>query len=309
MNLIRSRKVLIALIFAVLMTGLFWITSNADPVFADVTVTVQAEDPNGGFIVEPKQLTVSAGYANSFTSGAYSNASPATNANVTVLDVLFAAHADKYGTAFTSSTYASYIGGSASYITEMFDIEAGSGYDFPAIMFAVNGVQPRDENDPNHQFEGWGAHGPAIGYWTYAMNQSIVTDGQTVNFFFVNTYNDLYTFIEQEYEEDDEIYTDSYLDFNPLTKKFNINETIILRGYDFFTYGYLEMSGWNIVNLSGARIYKVSNNTLVGTAQPNGTIDLSTLTNIPNGDTALTVKPASGNTTDHYVPIYFIVHK
>lgn len=304
----KTRQLVIALIFAIFMTGFFWISANADPASA-VTVTVQAEDQYGNFILEPTTVDVSAGFASTFTNTTFSNASPATNSNATALDALFAAHVAKYGNNFTSNNYGTYIGGDSSYITKMFGISAGSGYDFPAIMFAVNGMQPRDETDPNHQFEGWGAHGPAIGYWTYAMNQSIISPDDTVNFFFVNTYNDLYTFIEQEYVEDDELYTDSYLTFNPLNKVFNSNETILLKGYDFFTYGYLEMSGWDIVNLSGARIYKVSDNTLVGTADSDGSIDLSTLTNIPTGNTALTVKPASGNSTDHYIPIYFIVHK
>jgi hypothetical protein len=287
------------------MTGFFWISANSDPASA-LSVTVQAEDANGGFIMEPKQITVSAGYANTFTNGAFSNASPATNSNVTALDVLFAAHADKYGTAFTSSTYTNYIGGSASYITEMFDIEAGSGYGFPAIMFVVNGVQPNDGIVQN--WPGWGDNPPSQGYMTYAINQSIIQDGDVVNFFFINSYNDLYTYIEQTYVEDDETYTQSFLDFNPVTKIFNSTETILLKGYDVFSEGYLVQTSWHIVPLGNARICKVSDNSVVGTATSTGSIDLSTLT-IPTGTTALTVKPAVGDNTHIFIPIYFIVNK
>ena len=227
----KTRQLVIALIFAIFMTGFFWISANVDSASA-VTVTVQAEDANGGFILPPTQINVTAGYADTISDGVYYNDSPATNLNVTALDVLFAAHDYLYSD-FDSNTYDYYIDGDApSYITEMFHIPAGSGYSFPAIMFAVNGIQPRDE-DPTHTFPAWGSNGqPSTGYMTYAMNQAIVPSNAVVNFFFVKSYHDTYTFLNDGY--------DDYLGFNPLTDTFDTTETLNLKGYDFFTDGWLD---------------------------------------------------------------------
>lgn len=296
MKLVKSREFMIALIFAIFMTGFFWITANSDPASA-VTVTVQVEDDQGGFIVEPKQLTVTAGYANSFTGGTYSNASPASNSDVTVLDVLFAAHKDLYGDSFTSSTYTNYIGGSAGYITEMFNIEAGAGYGFPAIMFVVNGVQPND--GVIYNWPGWGDNPASQGYMTYAINQSIVGDNDVVNLFFINSYNDLYTFVNDG--------TNDYLNLKPLSKIFLSTETLYLKGYDVFSEGYLVQSSWNIVALANARICKVSDGSAVGTAGSDGSITLNSLT-LDSGYNYLTIKPAA-NSSAYYIPIYFMVYK
>lgn len=297
MQIVRSRKVLIALIFAIFMTGFFWITANSDPASA-ITVTVQAEDDQGNFILAPTSINVSAGYAATIDSS-YTNTSPATSLDVTALDVLFAAHTQLYGSSFNSDTLLNYIDGSASYITKMFEISAGEGYGFPAIMFAVNGMQPRDEEDPNHQFEGWGAHGPATGYWTYAMNQSILDEGDIVNFFFVNSYNDLYAFINDG--------TDDYLDLNPLQESFDVSDTLYIKGYDYFNYGYLEQSGWDIVNIANAAIYRASDGLLVGSSGDNGLITINANL-LSSGTNSLIIKP-SDNSAMFFVPIYLKVIK
>lgn len=292
----NTRQLVIALMFAIFMTGFFWISANADPASA-VTVTVQAEDQYGNFILEPTTVDVSAGFASTFTNSTFSNASPATNSNATALDALFAAHVAKYGNSFTSNNYGTYIGGDSSYITKMFGIAAGSGYGFPAIMFAVNGMQPRDEDDPDHQFEGWGAHGPATGYWTYAMNQSILEDDDVVNFFFVNSYNDLYAYVNDG--------TDDYLDLRPLSDVFDASTTLYVKGYDYFTYGYLEQEGWNIVNISGAKVYLASDNTLLATTGVDGSFTLNS-EDLEDGYNDIIIKPAP-NSLVYFIPIQITV--
>jgi len=296
-----TRKVLVAMIFAIFMTGFFWITANSDPASA-ITVTVQAENQNGNFILQPTQINVTAGYA-ATVDPSYTNASPASSTSVTALDALFAAHTLLYGNSFTGNV-STYIDGSASYITKMFGTSAGSGYSFPAIMFAVNGMQPRDENDPNHQFDVWTDHGTATGYWTYAMNQSVLKNGDVVNFFFVNSYYDLYAFLNDGSE--------NYLDLDPLNEgdgAFSISNTLTLyvKGYDYFNYGYLAQSAWPIVNIANAEVYRASDDTLLDTSDTSGRIDISANT-LSSGANHLYIKPGSNSTT-YFIPIYFTVCK
>lgn len=296
MKLVKSRKFMIALIFTIFMTGFFWITANSDPASA-ITVTVQAEDQNGNFILQPTQINVTAGYA-ATVDPSYTNASPASSTSVTALDALFAAHTLLYGNSFTGNV-STYIDGSASYITKMFGTSAGSGYSFPAIMFAVNGMQPRDEDDPEHQFEAWTDHGPATGYWTYAMNQSILEAGNVVNFFFVNSYNDLYAYLSDG--------STDYLELDPLNNTFNVGSTLYLKGYDYFNYGYLEQDAWTIVDISGATVCRASDGATVGSSGTGGVITLNSSL-LSDGTNNLIIKPSSTSTT-YFVPIFVKVIK
>lgn len=292
-----SKKVLIALVFAVFMAGFFWITAINNPASA-ITVTVQAEGPNNNFLLTPREVTVTAGYAESFTGGVYTNNSPATSSNVTVMDVLFKAHKDLYGDNFNSTTYGQYIGGeSTSYLNKIFGFQGGTGYDFPALMFVVNGIQPRDE-DPTHSFPAWGSQGATTGYMTYAMNQAIVSQGDVINFFYIKSYHDQYAYLEDDY--------DSYLSSNPLEHVFSVSDTIYLKGYDVFSEGWMDQSGWTITDLAYADICRVSDGYVVGSADENGTVDLSTL-NLSAGYNYLTIKSSDVDTLGYYVPPYFIV--
>lgn len=180
----------------------------------------------------------------------------------------------------------------------MFGISAGSGYDFPAIMFAVNGIQPRDENDPNHQFEGWGANGPATGYWTYAMNQSILQEDDVVNFFFINAYDDQYAFLKKG--------STNYIGFNPLsTTLFHTTDTLYLMGYEYFNYGYLEQSGWGITGIENAAIYDASTGATVGSTGSNGLIILNN--DLNSGTHHLVAKPT--NSSSYFITVFFTIVK
>lgn len=294
----NTRQLVIALVFAIFMTGFFWISALVDPASATVSVTVQAEDQYGNIILPPTPVDVEEGYASSFSNSFY-NDSPASDEDVTALDALFAAHDAKYPNVFSNNNYSTYIGGSASYITKMFGISAGSGYDFPAIMFAVNGMQPRDENDPNHQFQGWGANGPATGYWTYAMNQSVLQDGDVVNYFFINAYDDLYAFIRMG--------SDDYLDLDPLDDElFNTTNTLYLKGYEYFTYGYLEESGWQIDSIQNATIVRASDGVTVGSTGNNGLITLNSDL-LASGANQLVIKPTASS--PFFISVFFTIVK
>ena len=298
----KTRQLVIALIFAIFMTGFFWISANADPASA-ITVTVQAENDNGGFIIEPKEIEVTAGYADYLTDGSYYNDYPASNSDVTALDELFAAHADCYGNDFDDESYGDFIDGSASYITTMFEIEAGSGNDgFPGIMFVVNGVQPND--GVVQQWPDWTGQGldPTYGYTTYAMNQSVVSEGDVVNFFFINSYNDIYTFINRNNTD--------LLGFDGYNTTFNTTDTLIFKGYDVFTRGYMVRSLWQDAPLVGATVYDYKRLVTVGTLDNNGSIsfnDSQVLNNLVSGDNYLTIIPSVSNV--NYIPISFKVHK
>jgi len=297
----KTRQLVIALIFAIFMTGFFWISANADPASA-ITVVVQAEDDQGNFIMEPTEVTVTAGYADSFTNGAYYNNSPASSSDVTALDVLFKAHKEYYNSSFTSSTYSSYIDGDPGYITEMFDIPAGSGYGFPAIMFVVNGVQPND--GVVQEWPDWTGQNldPTHGYTTYAMNQSIISEGDVVNFFFINSYNDLYTFIN--YNNTD------LLKFDGNTTVFSTSATLTFKGYDVFTRGYMVRTEWQDAPLAGAYVYDYYNDNIIGTLDNNGSISFNNSiieANLDDGYNYLTIIPSTN--TVNYIPLFFIVDK
>lgn len=103
MSTTSVRRVLMALIFSIIMTGFFWISANTNPAFADVSVTVQAEDQYGNIILQPTQVDVPEGYAAMVSGSTFYNDSPASDYDATALDALFAAHDLKYPNVFSSN--------------------------------------------------------------------------------------------------------------------------------------------------------------------------------------------------------------
>lgn len=148
------------------------------PVAKSVTVTFSAQK-DGAYLVNPAALTVQDGTAElyGFTVPAADHAGVAINEPV-FLDLLVAAHAAKYGDAFTKDTAGNYLTVDAGMITKAFGQSATSS------SFVFNGQMPADD-------AGTG----------YAGNEARLTGGDNIEYFFYQSdmWTDYYTaFTETE---------------------------------------------------------------------------------------------------------------
>ena len=215
-----------------------------------VTVTFQAEGLDNGsnyFIVKPMSVTVEPGYAATVDSNWTNDSNVVSSTQVSALDVLAAVHTAMYGSSFTSNP-TNYISGSNSYITGMFG-QTNTSCNSSGIMFGVNDTQPN-----NGILQSWTYNGVTTqGYMTYAINQSVVHNGDVVNYFFMkdSSWADYYTYFK---------YNGTAT--RAITVQKNTNFTLNLEGYKYFEEGY--MANWNKYNMSGALVYQLANSGTYG---------------------------------------------
>ena len=146
--------------------------------FADekVEINVYFVASSDSIIVEPEILTVYDGIAEDYgytVSSVDHNSVPVND--VTVLDVLVAAHVEYYGSEFTSETATDYLSVSGGYLQKAFGASAF------ASGFTVNNKVPHDDIEQ------------AYGYTGYASDTACVEDGDFVSFFF---YQDSKTYLD-----------------------------------------------------------------------------------------------------------------
>lgn len=169
------KKKILALILAVMMlVGIVPVTAFAADAAENnsVSITFAASDASEGFIFKPQKITVADGLAEK-----YGLTNDASVNGPTFLDVLIAAHIQKYGDAFTKEKISDYLSvGSSGMISKAFGKAATS------TSFFYNGDMPKDSNGTG-----------------YMANAAVVKEGDIVEFWFYQDsyWMDYYTFFTQ----------------------------------------------------------------------------------------------------------------
>ncbi len=169
------KKRILALILAVMMlVGIVPVTAFAADAAENnsVSITFAASDASEGFIFKPQKITVADGLAEE-----YGLTNDASVNGPTFLDVLIAAHIQKYGDAFTKEKISDYLSvGSSGMISKAFGKAATS------TSFFYNGDMPKDSNGTG-----------------YMANAAVVKEGDIVEFWFYQDsyWMDYYTFFTQ----------------------------------------------------------------------------------------------------------------
>ncbi len=169
------KKRILALILAVMMlVGIVPVTAFAADAAENnsVSITFAASDASEGFIFKPQKITVADGLAEK-----YGLTNDASVNGPTFLDVLIAAHIQKYGDAFTKEKISDYLSvGSSGMISKAFEKAATS------TSFFYNGDMPKDSNGTG-----------------YMANAAVVKEGDIVEFWFYQDsyWMDYYTFFTQ----------------------------------------------------------------------------------------------------------------
>lgn len=191
---------------------------------------------------------------------------------ITVFDVIVAAHEAYYGDEFTKETAQNYL------IVTDGQIKLAFGKKASASGFAVNNEAPHDDNFN----ELWSS------YTGYGACEATVENGDFVSYFF---YNDTY------------FYSDYYAWFEcadesavSLTAVKNDSVTLTVKGFCYGWYSCSKDEDKGIVPLPGMEVYLVKNGeyTSVGTTNENGQI---TVKFGDKGDFSLCAK---GTTSDDY---------
>lgn len=246
-----SKKLSVLVLAFLLVVSAFGVSSVAYAAADNsVTVVFQTESINDSgdayFIAKPMTLNVTPGYAATIDSRMTNDTSVLSSTQVSVLDVLYAAHEAIYGSSFTNNP-TEYIDGNvydyeyghSVYITKIFEQEMG-GTGSSGIMFAVNDVQPHSD-----QIQEWEYNGETTtGYVTYAASQSVVQDGDVINFFAMQdaSYQDLYV---QFYDGET---ADAAEPTREITAVADVERYVWLKSYEFFNDGY--KTSWNYTVLS-----------------------------------------------------------
>ena len=205
MKKVSSKILAILLSFAVvlsMMPGMAF--ADGGSTAASVTVKVRAQDEYA-FKYTSDSLTVTADTAEKH---GYSDAVNKAD-GVSALDVLVAAHADKYGEAFTAATAGSYLSMSGGNAVEMFD----NGNTNKVSGFAINHAYPKDSSGNG-----------------YSMNTAPVSNGATVDFFY--------------YEG---TYWDDYITWFEDEKGTKLDKINVGAGYEFklSVHGFMYMNGYS----------------------------------------------------------------
>lgn len=261
MNQIFKMKKLSVLVLAFLLVVSAFGVSSVAYATADnsVTVVFQTESINSSgdayFIAKPMTLNVTPGYAATIDSNMTNDTNVLSSTQVSVLDVLYAAHTAIYGSSFTNNP-TEYIDGNvydyeyghSVYITKIFEQEMG-GTGSSGIMFAVNDLQPHSD-----QIQEWEYNGEiTTGYVTYAASQSMVQDGDVINFFAMQdaNYQDLYA---QFYDGND---SDTATATRTLNARRGDTKTLWLKSYEFFNDGYKTSWNYTVLNGNQAQIMQI----------------------------------------------------
>lgn len=200
---------------------------------AEETVTVKVSaQKDGAFLYPQTELQVKAGTAETY---GFKNASTVPEGTVTALDVLVAAHAQKYAAAFTTETAGDYLTMSGSNPQMMFqDSEAVGRYS----GFTVNHDYPMDESKTG-----------------YMADNAPVSDGDSVDFFY--------------YSADWTDYTAWFTNaagtkIEVLEAGINVPVTVGLKGYMYMN-GYTSPSAEDLYCPDeGLGVYSVDENGTVG---------------------------------------------
>ena len=169
------KKRILALILAVMiLVGIVPVTAFAADAAENnsVSITFAASDASEGFIFKPQKITVADGLAEE-----YGLTNDASVNGPTFLDVLIAAHIQKYGDAFTKEKISDYLSvGSSGMISKAFGKAATS------TSFFYNGDMPKDSSGTG-----------------YIANAAVVKEGDIVEYWFYQDsyWMDYYTFFTQ----------------------------------------------------------------------------------------------------------------
>ena len=234
------KKLLAIILVVVLCCGLLPVTALAGA--NDVSVQVSLTDGDG-FDIPRQSLAVSPGLAGSY---GYTYASGITENDVTVLDVLAAAHVQQFGG--NSDDVTSNLTVNASgYITKVFGRETAN------FGFSVNGAQPHDNVLSGSYYTG------------YSANEAIVHTGDCIEFYFYrdSTCLDYYSWFEQNGTKTEAV-----------TVNTNENFTLALRGYSIGWYGCstYEIRDSVTVYMVDAQVGTVDNTGSITTI-PDATVD------------------------------------
>ena len=187
---------------------------DVEPV--SVTVSFVAQE-NGEFLAPPQlNMQVSSNTAENY--GFADQTNQATE--VSTIDVLVAAHAAKYGDAFTKDNAKTYLKADGNFITVMFGSNNGGN-----VCLLVNGFQP-------------GSNG---------VEQAVVSNGDLIEFFVYQnaSYQDKYVWLTLP----DGTKADGQSVYGGKTV------TVVAKGYSPFSYGYEGNEGETVI--AGAAIYMV----------------------------------------------------
>jgi hypothetical protein len=268
-----TKRLLSIILVVVLCCGLLPVAALAGA--NDVSVQVSLTDGDG-FDIPRQSLAVSPGLAGSY---GYTYASGITENDVTILDVLVAAHVQQYGS--NSDDVTSNLAANASgYITKVFGRETAN------FGFSVNGAQPHDNVLSGSYYTG------------YSANEAIVHTGDCIEFYFYrdSTCLDYYSWFEQNGTKTEAV-----------TVSTNEEFTLALRGYSIGWYGCstYEIRDSVTVYMVDAQAGTVDNTGSIttipnATADANGNVTLSfptagtyilTATGEEVGDSALPIIP------------------